>query len=206
MPVNLACCPARTRGLTGRLAAGRALRDDAGHRLVTAGRSPPIQADEDRRDLRIELGARVATDLVQGLLVRQGCAMRTRLAHCCVGVGHGQEAGSQRDAGAAESMRVAVTGEAFVMVEDDLCSIPQAARLLEHQLPDAGMLGHELPLVLAERTRVRENLRRHRRHPGVVEHGRDTNAIDVGLWQTQLVGHLNDCRECVPTRFGPPPK
>ena len=94
----------------------------------------------------------------------------------------------------AQPVRVAVPGEALVVVEDDRHGVLERRRLLEDDLADARVLDDGPPLGRRERRRLVEDRLGHRDLADVVEQRRDADPVDLGVGQLELAGHLDDDR------------
>jgi hypothetical protein len=93
-----------------------------------------------------------------------------------------------------QAVRVAVPGEALVVVKDDRDRIAEGGRLLEDDLPDPGVLDDGPPLGRGEGGRLLEDLLGDRDLADVVEEGRDPDPVDLLLGQPEVMGQLDDDR------------
>jgi hypothetical protein len=98
-----------------------------------------------RDDARIELRARTAAKLLEGLPLRQPWSVGTLDDHRVVGAGDGHHARRQGDLLAGQTSRVPGAVEALVMRGDGACHFGRAAKLPQQALPRERMLTDEGP-------------------------------------------------------------
>ena len=121
----------------------------------------------------------VAAQLLDRLVVAHRPLVRPVVDHRVVGVGDGHDPGAERDLVAAQPVRVAVAGEALVVVEDDRHGVLEGRGLLEDDLADARMLDDRAPLAGGERRRLLEDVLGDRDLADVVEQRGDLDPVDL---------------------------
>ena len=123
-------------------------------------------------------------------VVRHRALVRPVVGHRVVGVGDGDDARAERDLVGAQAVRVAVAGEALVVVEDDrhrvACSAAACSRMT---WPMRGCWTTRPPLGRRQRRRLVEDLLGDGHLADVVEQGGDPDPVDLGLGQLELARH-----------------
>ncbi len=164
------------------------------HLLQAIGRDRfGVDGAEDVDHLRIELGAGVVAQLMKGLGVGQCRAVGPVVDHGVVRIGDRDDARADRDLVALQAVRVAASVEALVVVEHHRDGLAQARRLLQDDLADAGMLADRLPLLVAERGGLVEDLVGDGDLAEIVEERRDADALDLLAGEAHLEGDA--CRQ-----------
>ena len=93
--------------------------------------------------------ARLTPELVERGLVADRRPVGPPRDHRLVGVDDRHDPGPDRDVTPGQPVGIAAAVVPLVVVEHDGGRVPQRARLLEHDLADLGMLGHDAPLGVA---------------------------------------------------------
>ena len=125
-----------------------------------SGASDGEQVAEELDELWVELRTGMAAQLPDRRLVRHGALVRTVVDHGVIGVGDGHDPRAQRDLVGSQAERVAVTGVALVVVQDDRDGILERGSLLEDDLADARVLDHRPPFRRGQRRWLVEDLLR----------------------------------------------
>ena len=152
--------------------------------LLGLPRDAPLEQHREHLDeVGIELDAGLAPQLVDRLLVGDRLPVRAAGDHRLVRVHDGHDPGPDRDVCARQAQGVAAPVEPLVVVEHDRRGVAQGARLLEDDLPDLGVLGHDAPLRRHEVAGLGQDLVRDGELAQVVEEARGPDPVQLAIGQ-----------------------
>ena len=136
------------------------------------------QPTEDLDELRIKLDAGVLAQLVDRCLMTDSGLVRPVVDHGVIGIGDGHDARAERNVAAAETVRISVAAEAFVVMQDDGSGVPHRGDAINDHLADAWMLNDGLPLIWRERAGLLQDLLRDADLADVVKQRGDSDPFD----------------------------
>src|SRR5579864_1273972 len=136
----------------------------------------------------VKLTAGAAPELRDDLLVRASPSVRPVVNHRAIRVDHGQDAGSQGDLLASQSVGIPRAVPMLLVVADQFRHRLHSVHRKEDLLADSGMLPHDDPLLVGEGSRLFEDLVGHPDLSDVVEQGGPANVLNLALPAAQPPG------------------
>src|SRR3990170_4361481 len=162
--------------------------------------------DEDRHHIGVELDPRVLLQLADRDLVAERClAVRAGGGHRLIGIGHTQDAGTERDVQRLDAIGIAGAVEPLVVGLDQRGLVVQLPGRRHDLRPDGRVLVHQDPLLAVERALLEQDVVADADLAHVVQEPGPFDLLDLRLGQLHDAAHgLSDAAHSVRVATGVP--